>query len=229
MNPLILQQARLPISVDLASIQREVDDLTGWQAHFNTRQYSGSWSALSLRAPGGQSHHIIPDALNDLPYADTELMERSASIQQLLHNFSCDLLSVRLLNLAAGARIAEHRDHGLAFEQGEARLHIPIRTNTGVGFYVNGAAVPMPEGSCWYINANLPHRVANEGASDRIHLVIDCVVNDWLRSLFAGGEQVFCAPAPDTGTRAVIDELRRQSTPFALRLADDMERQLRNP
>jgi hypothetical protein len=38
----------------------------------------------------------------------------------------------------------------------------------------------MKEGECWYLNFNLPHRVKNSGTADRIHLVIDCVVNDWL-------------------------------------------------
>ena len=134
-------------------------------------------------------------------------------------------MSVRLLNLAAGAIIQEHRDHGLAYEQGEARLHIPVHTNEHVSFYVNGELVPMAEGSCWYINANLPHRVANEGKADRIHLVVDCLVNDWLREQFEKGERSFYTPV-DAGTSNVIAELRRQDTPFAHRLADDMERRL---
>jgi hypothetical protein len=41
-----------------------------------------------------------------------------------------------------------------------------------------------------YLNVNLPHRVAHRGAADRIHLVIDCVVNDWLR------EQLLAAARP---------------------------------
>jgi hypothetical protein len=37
----------------------------------------------------------------------------------------------------------------------------------------------MGGGECWYINANLPHSVSNLGGTDRIHLVMDWVVNDW--------------------------------------------------
>jgi mannose-6-phosphate isomerase-like protein (cupin superfamily) len=63
------------------------------------------------------------------------------------------------------------------------RLHIPVITNREVEFVLNQVHVVMNEGDCWYLNVNQPHRVANRGATDRIHLVIDCVVNDWLREL----------------------------------------------
>ena len=43
----------------------------------------------------------------------------------------------------------------------------------------------MSEGECWYANFNLPHFVSNEGKTDRIHLVIDCLRNDWSDQLFA--------------------------------------------
>ena len=82
-----------------------------------------------------------------------------------------------------GSIIKEHKDFKLGFEDGEIRLHIPILTNPSVEFILDGARVLMNEGECWYLNLNLPHRVANRGTSDRIHLVVDCVLNDWLREL----------------------------------------------
>jgi quercetin dioxygenase-like cupin family protein len=42
----------------------------------------------------------------------------------------------------------------------------------------------MREGESWYVNFNLPHRVLNLGETARVHLVLDCVLNDWLRSQF---------------------------------------------
>jgi hypothetical protein len=42
----------------------------------------------------------------------------------------------------------------------------------------------MREGECWYVNFNLAHAVENRGASDRVHLVIDGLVNDWVRTVF---------------------------------------------
>ncbi|WP_339705616.1 aspartyl/asparaginyl beta-hydroxylase domain-containing protein [Algoriphagus aquimarinus] len=41
----------------------------------------------------------------------------------------------------------------------------------------------MKEGECWYLRLSDPHRVLNEGETDRIHLVMDLKVNDWLRGI----------------------------------------------
>lgn len=41
----------------------------------------------------------------------------------------------------------------------------------------------MKPGELWYLNVNRYHSVTNGGSTDRIHLVIDCIVNDWLREM----------------------------------------------
>jgi hypothetical protein len=41
----------------------------------------------------------------------------------------------------------------------------------------------------WERNINLPHRVHNRSAVDRVHLVLDCVVNDWLDARLGNGRQ----------------------------------------
>jgi aspartyl/asparaginyl beta-hydroxylase (cupin superfamily) len=85
---------------------------------------------------------------------------------------------VRFLRLAAGSVIREHRDPGLRFEEGVFRLHIPVRTNPEVEFRVGGELLQMAEGECWYVNFDLPHALVNRGGSDRVHLVVDGVVDD---------------------------------------------------
>jgi len=57
-------------------------------------------------------------------------------------------------------------------------------TKAAVAFYLAGQRVPLMPGECWYVNVNLPHRVDNQSDLDRVHLVIDCVVNDWLAGFF---------------------------------------------
>jgi hypothetical protein len=84
--------------------------------------------------------------------------------------------------------IKEHTDHKLGFEDGEVRVHIPVVTNPDVEFVLNNVRVDMKEGECWYHNFNLPHHIANRGQSDRIHLVVDCVVNDWLREVLIAAD-----------------------------------------
>ena len=45
----------------------------------------------------------------------------------------------------------------------------------------------MEAGELWYFNADQIHEVYNRGGEDRINLVIDCVVNDWLREEILAG------------------------------------------
>jgi aspartyl/asparaginyl beta-hydroxylase (cupin superfamily) len=89
----------------------------------------------------------------------------------------------------APVRRSQHRDYDLGIEDGHARVHVPIVTNPLVEFYLDEQLVEMREGEAWYLNLNLFHRVENKGSDDRVHLVIDCIVNDWLRAFFPAEDQ----------------------------------------
>ena len=41
----------------------------------------------------------------------------------------------------------------------------------------------MGEGECWYLRLSDPHEVRNGGDTDRVHLVVDAVANDWLQQV----------------------------------------------
>ena len=72
------------------------------------------------------------------------------------------------------------------------RIHIPVVTNAGVDFRLNGARCTMAAGSSWYLRLSDPHSVANRGGTERVHLVIDAQVNRWVEALF---ERAFLLPA----------------------------------
>jgi hypothetical protein len=156
--------------------------------HFNTAYYQGDWSVVPFRSVGGRANHIYPDPTAKSSYADTPLLSRCPYIREVLAAFRCPQQAVRFLRLKAGSSIKEHTDYNLGFEDGEIRLHIPVVTSPEVEFVLNGGRVDMKEGECWYHDFNLPHRVANRGTADRVHLVIDCVVNDWLREQLLAAE-----------------------------------------
>jgi hypothetical protein len=173
------QFAKDRLGDDLARIQP-----SDWVRHFNTRDFEGDWSVAPLRSVDGKAKQIYPDPTAGTDrFADTPLMAASPYFQEVVESFRCPKQAVRLLRLGAGSRIKEHRDYCLGFEDNELRIHIPVATNPEVEFYVSGERVVMREGEAWYINFNLPHKIYNGGATDRIHLVIDCEVNDWLRSV----------------------------------------------
>jgi len=87
--------------------------------------------------------------------------------------------------LAPGPSIGEHRDYRLGHADGEVRLHVPITASPEVDFRLDGSRVQMRAGEAWYLDLNRPHSVANRGATDRVNLGVDCVVNDWLDEMLS--------------------------------------------
>jgi GNAT superfamily N-acetyltransferase len=191
-EPALPDAVKLPFQFDAARLQADLALILAEEfvPHFNTAYYQGDWSAVPLRSIGGRTDHIYPDPAARDAFADTSLLARCPCVREVLATLRCPLRAVRFLRLKSGSIIKEHRDHELGFEDGEVRLHIPIITNAEVEFMLNQVRVVMAEGECWYVNVNQPHRVANRGATDRIHLVIDCVVNDWLRDLLLAAAAV---------------------------------------
>jgi hypothetical protein len=156
-----------------------------WVPHFNTNVYEGEWSGVSLLSRGGKAMQLYPDPTSDGPFEPTEILRRCAYFQEVLAAFECPMTMVRLLKLKAGSSIRRHKDYKLGYEDGEVRLHVPIITDPRVEFYVDERRVPMGAGECWYVNVNMTHHVENTADIDRVHLVMDCVVNDWLDGYFA--------------------------------------------
>lgn len=177
MLPLRFDPERL--LADLARI--EPDE---WVPHFNTSVYEGDWSGVALRSVGGRPQQLYPDPTAQGQFADTATLDRCPYFREVLAALECPLQAARLLKLHAGSSIHEHRDYRLGFEDGEIRIHIPIVTNPNVRFFLEGRLVEMRPGECWYINVNQRHRVENTSEIDRVHLVVDCEVNEWVRGLF---------------------------------------------
>jgi hypothetical protein len=179
-------RVRLSLQFDPARLLADLEQLRGveWIDHFVTQNYDGNWSAIPLRAQTGVTHPILMVYSNPAAtvFEDTPFLERMPYVRRVLAEFACPLQCVRLMRLAPGSLIKEHRDDDLAVEFGTARLHIPIATNPDVDFRLNGRRVVMDAGSTWYLRLSDPHGVANRGIGDRVHLVIDAVANGWLRA-----------------------------------------------
>jgi hypothetical protein len=180
---------RLPFSFDCERLAADLRLLsaTPWIAHFVTQNYQGGWSAIPLRGPAGARHPIqmIYSDPNAAAFEDTPMLDACRYFRSVLDSFACPLQAVRLMRLTPGSIIKEHADHDLGFEQGCVRIHIPIATNAGVEFELNRRRVILEAGSCWYLRLSDPHRVANRGDTDRVHMVIDATVNPWVEATLA--------------------------------------------
>jgi hypothetical protein len=185
----VLSAIRLPLRFDPEPLRADVLALRAddWIPHFNTAYYQGDWSGVALRSVGGVARQLYPDPNPKGSYEDTEILARCPAIAAAVAAFDCEKTAVRLLRLGPGASVREHTDYNLGYEDGEVRFHVPVLTSTSSVFELEGRQIEMLAGESWYVDFNLRHRVANEGAEPRVHLVIDCVVNDWVtRTLEAG-------------------------------------------
>ncbi len=182
-------RARLPFAFDPAALQADLAtvEAMNWVDHFVKQNYEGQWDVLPLRHVAGATHPIMqayspPDATE---FVDAAILDRTPAFRAVLDAFQCPVKVARLMRLTPGSLIREHADHDLAADWGQARIHVPVTTNPGVTFLLNRRPVAMAPGEVWYLRLSDPHAVTNEGETDRVHLVVDCVANDWLTAMIA--------------------------------------------
>jgi hypothetical protein len=178
---------RLPFNFDPGLLARDLQGLAavGWIVHFVKQNYDGDWSVIPLRGKAGATHPVMmiysdPTATE---FEDTPMLRDYPYFREVLAAFACPLRAVRLMRLTPGSVIKEHTDYELSVEEGTARIHIPVVTNPDVEFYLNGTRIVLEAGSAWYLRLSDRHSVYNKGATDRVHMVVDATVNDWLRSM----------------------------------------------
>lgn len=74
--------------------------------------------------------------------------------------------------LKAGAIISPHRDTHPSFTRSH-RIHVPISSNPGVRFMINGRPYRFEVGKAYEINNQQNHSVMNSGSEDRITFIFD--------------------------------------------------------
>ncbi|MDB5278943.1 MAG: L-proline cis-4-hydroxylase [Ferruginibacter sp.] len=233
----MIKYSRIKQRFDVQQMQQEVNGLEAnfWKPHYNEKHYEGNWTILPLRSLNGSIENNIAihsgSLQTNMQYKDTTLLNDCPYLSSVLNYFRCEKMSVRLMNLNAGASIKEHSDYDMSLEEGEARFHIPVFTNNGVAFFIEEEQIPMQEGECWYLNLSLRHRVNNSGATNRIHLVIDCKVNGWVKGLIHNQadlkQESIEMPTKESFNGAdkakIIQQLRLMATPVSIDLANKME------
>ncbi|MCW5517633.1 aspartyl/asparaginyl beta-hydroxylase domain-containing protein [Muriicola sp. Z0-33] len=203
-----------------------------WIPHFNTAGYNGEWKVIPLYSQNGRDNDIFALPVENPVIQETAILKACDYMQEVINSFKVPILSARILRLGKGAKIKPHKDHELGYENNNFRLHIPISTNDKVQFILDGVNIVMRPGECWYTNVNYEHSVANEGKTDRVHLVIDGGRNEWSDKLFfslAPKERFRTAPKeiedPET-LRKIIDQLTLSNEPAAQSLIEQLQQKL---
>ncbi|MGE3342168.1 MAG: aspartyl/asparaginyl beta-hydroxylase domain-containing protein [Vicinamibacterales bacterium] len=101
-----------------------------------------------------------------------------------------ELQNFRIQAIAGGGDLGQHRERIVAIPNREQhyklRFHLPIITNPGVHFLMEGETYRMQAGSVFLFNQYCMHGVSNDGTELRVHLVFDCYLNDFIvQSLIA--------------------------------------------
>jgi hypothetical protein len=79
---------------------------------------------------------------------------------------------VMLARMAPGGLIHPHRDQNPAAKWPH-KIHVPLQTNEGVTFFVDGTGYQLAEGEAVEVNNMGLHAVENRGETDRIHLIFE--------------------------------------------------------
>lgn len=172
---------KLPISFQALCLQEDLKQVSesDWLHHYKKIHYEGDWSSVGLIAAEKNAADIRSISGN---FGPTDILNRCPYYQEVIAFFKCPRQRVRLLRLDAGALIKPHVDReGVDF--GIARIHIPIVTNDKVEFTNAGKKVATAPGECWFLDTSYSHSAQNLGSDARIHLVLDCVVNDFVTDL----------------------------------------------
>ena len=175
-------RVKLPIPIDADKLASEV---RGLSLHDFVE-----YNVLMLTTPTPRPRSQPVDDYADGSWADwhgTPMLASCPYLSSLVDQFRAhtSVTLVRLLRLAPGGFVKEHCDPtlGLEVERSVIRLTVPIVTNDHAALFLNDARVPMQPGECWYLRFTDPHRVVNNGATERIHLSMDMIPNEWVRSL----------------------------------------------
>lgn len=225
---------QLPFNFDVTLLQKDFEKCVHFEflQNYVPANYNGKNYILPLRSIDGAMN--FPSALpgHSHRFKNTKALDECTYFQEVLDAFQCEKEAARLMNLPAGAVVNMHTDHELGYEDGVFRVHIPIHTNEGVVFTLNGTELRMKEGEAWYTNVNLPHGVVNTGTSARVNLVFDCIRNAWTDALFEKLGYRFDLEYEKEETLSretilgMIREFEMQDTDLAKQMVADLKAQL---
>ncbi len=225
----------LPFSFDPTLLNEDLKKCMGYEflRNYIPANYDGDKYILPLRSIDGKMDHGIALQGASNQFKDTEALKECNYFQEVINAFECPKESVRIMSLPAGAIINRHVDYQSGYEDGVFRIHIPIKTNDKVKFQLEDHDIKMNPGEAWYTNISLPHGVINEGKTGRVHLVLDCIRNDWSDEIFRSAgydfEEESKAKTPvysKETMKRMIEELSRQDNETSSLLIADLQKQL---
>ena len=150
-----------------------------WTINYADYQSNG-WLTASLM---NGSKRTDDTTIRDGKAQPTELLLQLPATRRLLDSLSLDIFWARIARLEPNSFLWEHVDYTEFEDKNRLRLHIPVSTNEGAEIVFADFAVHMTQGVLWMLNPKDIHGAVNRGHTSRLHLILDCRVNDRLSSL----------------------------------------------
>jgi len=178
---------------DVKRLQQDLRALEPWRkSRRDCPLHNGRWDEITfVSQPKSQGTHLPVSSFK------TPIIKRTPYIEEIIDGLKCHVFLARIARLWPGGQIFEHQDIA-GLDTGMIRLHIPIVTHRNVEFIIDNVRQGWRPGELWYGDFSKTHAVNNFSPIDRLHLIINVEVNDFILSLFPAksleGQKILAAP-----------------------------------
>jgi hypothetical protein len=163
---------------------KDVDLESLWREPYPEYGSAGLKVATLLNPTGEQENFDYRDCRSPVV---TPLLEKLPSLLSFFKESGLEVMGARLLRLDPGTFLHEHRDFVYLEPVPRYRLHLPLVTNASAFITSPGINVHFERGFLWKLDPKQTvHSACNFGGVPRIHLMLDCYVNDVLTALLQG-------------------------------------------
>jgi aspartyl/asparaginyl beta-hydroxylase (cupin superfamily) len=152
------------------------EEIQGISNTIHSQSWKPVWEDGSYADDKWREIKVITD------YKDTDFYKLFPELDKVKSFFKSDIISMMFYSMTPGAEIHPHRDMIGNVGWGGLRFHIPIQTNPNLIFKVSNKRVIMNVGELWALDTSYLHAVSNKGDTERIHLVFDIKVNEWVKT-----------------------------------------------
>lgn len=151
----------------IRALVSQIDDDFWVPTHTSGTYADSKWRSLPLIKSGAPTSHY----------------SKYSAIDEVVARFPCKFKMMTFYSILPGGKLHPHRDLSGASILNCIRFHIPLVTNDLMDFRVSKKRVVMRPGELWALDTSYLHSVHNAGEADRIHIVMEVEMNDWVREL----------------------------------------------
>jgi len=162
------------------AVQQEIAGLNTEWTNVYSDYHTGGWQTLSLL---NRTSDPTDTVIEDCDPVETSLLKQLPETRALLRGLGFQYMWVRLAKLEVSAFMHEHRDYQELRNVRRLRLHIPVITNPFSSIVIDRTRIHLALGYIWKLNPIHRHAAGNFGKEPRIHIILDCYLDEALEAL----------------------------------------------